>query len=265
MSSITRKLRSGAMGVLLAGVLITAAQAQLESAASAKRVVKTMSDYMASQKSLSGEFDAELDVITPELEKLQYSASGSVLLERPGKVRLIRKGGYTELELLSDGQTVTIINLGDQSYAQVKSPGTVDGMIDLLRTKYGLDLPGADLLLADSYAELMEGVIEAKHIGVGVVDGVECDHLAFRNADTDWQLWVRSGNRPLPCKYVIASKTVAASPVYTVRFRNWSSGKAASASAFSFAPAKGATSVAFEQLVGIGDLPPPAPLKSGGR
>jgi hypothetical protein len=250
--------------VLLAGVFCSA-PAQADSAADAKRIVKAMSDYMASQNNLSGEFDAELDVITPDVEKIQFAASGSVLLERPGKLRLIRKGGYTELELLSDGKTMTIIDLGGGAYAQDKSPGTVDGVIDLLRTKYGIDMPGADLLLTNSYSELMDGVIEAKHIGVGVIDGMECEHLAFRNADTDWQLWVRSGDRPLPCKYVIASKTVAASPDYTVRFRNWSSGQAAPATAFNFAPAKGAKSVAFDQLVAIGDLPPPAPPSTGGR
>lgn len=265
MTSISRRMKSSLMAVLLAGSLFSPASAQVDSAASAKRIVKSMSDYMASQSNLSGEFDAELDVITPELEKIQYSASGSVLLERPGKVRLIRKGGYTEMELLSDGKTVTIVNLGDGSYSQLQSPGTVDGMINKLRIEYGLDMPGADLLLTNSYAELMDGVIEAKHIGVGIIDGVECDHLAFRNADTDWQLWVRSGDRPLPCKYVIASKTVAASPEYSVRFRNWSSGKAAPVAAFNFTPAKGARQVPFDQLTGIADLPPPAPPTTGGR
>lgn len=250
--------------LLLAGGLLCAAPAQADPA-SAKRIVKAMSDYMASQNNLSAEFDAELDVITPDVEKIQFSASGSLLLERPGKARLIRKGGYTEMELLSDGKTVTIVNLGDGSYSQLQSPGTVDGLINKLRIEYGLDMPGADLLLTNSYAELMDGVIEAKQIGVGVIDGVECDHLAFRNADTDWQLWVRSGDRPLPCKYVIASKTVAASPEYSVRFRNWSTGQAASATAFNFVPAKGAKQVPFDQLTGIADLPPPAPPSTGGR
>lgn len=250
--------------LLLAGGLLCAAPAQADSA-SAKRVVKAMSDYMASQNNLSGEFDIELDVITPELEKVQYSSSGSVLIAKPGKVRLVRKGGYTEMELISDGATVTIVDLGSGSYSQLKSPGTVDGMIDLIRKDYGLDMPGADLLLTNSYDELMDGVVEAKHIGVGIIDGVECEHLAFRNADTDWQLWVRSGDRPLPCKYVIASKTVAASPEYSVRFRNWSSGKAAPVAAFNFTPAKGARQVPFDQLTGIADLPPPAPPTTGGR
>jgi hypothetical protein len=169
------------------------------------------------------------------------------------------------MELLSDGTNVTIVDLGSGSYSQLKSPGTVDGMIDMIRKDYGLDMPGADLLLTNSYNELMDGVIEAKHIGVGIVDGVECEHLAFRNADTDWQLWVRSGASPLPCKYVITSKTMAAAPNYTVRFRNWTSGKAASATAFNFTPATDAKRVEFNQLTGIAELPAPAPIKSGGQ
>jgi hypothetical protein len=46
-------------------------------------------------------------------------------------------------------------------------------------------MPGADLLLSRVYDELMADVIDAKHIGQGVVDGVECEHLAFRNPDID--------------------------------------------------------------------------------
>ena len=244
--------------------LLCAAPAQADSA-SAKRVVKAMSDYMASQNNLSGEFDVDLDVVTPELEKVQFAASGSIALERPNKVRVVRKGGYTEVELLSDGKTVTVKDLGSGHFAQLQSPATIDQIVDVLRSNYGIDMPGADLLLSNSYDELMAGVIEAKHIGVGVINGVECEHLAFRNADTDWQLWVRTGDRPLPCKYVITSKTVAAAPDFTIQFRNWSSGKAAPATAFKFVPAKGAKRVEFNQLVGISDLPPPAPITSGGQ
>ena len=53
------------------------------------------------------------------------------------------------------------------------------------------------------------------YIGRGVVDGVEYEHLAARNLDTDWQIWIELGERPVPRKYVITSKTVAAAPPST--------------------------------------------------
>jgi hypothetical protein len=44
------------------------------------------------------------------------------------------------------------------------------------------------------------GVREAKYIGRGIIDRRECEHLAFRNHDTDWQLWVEVGEKPIPRK-----------------------------------------------------------------
>ena len=66
--------------------------------------------------------------------------------------------------------------------------------------------------------------MEAKHIGRGVIDGVECEHLAFRNFDTDWQLWVEVGDKPIPRKMVITSKTMNNAPQYTLRVKSWKTG-----------------------------------------
>ena len=45
------------------------------------------------------------------------------------------------------------------------------------------EAPGADLVLTGSFERLTEGGARlCKHIGLGVVNGVECEHLAFREA-----------------------------------------------------------------------------------
>ena len=80
--------------------------------------------------------------------------------------------------------------------------------------------------------------------------------LAFRNADTDWQIWVQAGDRPVPRKYVITSKTMAAAPEYTLRIYNWSF--APGPDAFKFSPSQDMKKVAFEDLKNIDELPPPA-------
>jgi len=48
----------------------------------AKRILKTMSDYMAAQKSLSFAFDATLEVVTKDDQKLALASSGSATLNR---------------------------------------------------------------------------------------------------------------------------------------------------------------------------------------
>jgi hypothetical protein len=232
---------------------------------SAKRVLRSMSDYMARQNNLSADFEVELDIITPKVEKLQFAASGNMLLNRPDRLRVSRTGGYSDIQLLFDGETATIVDRAYNLYGRMKSPGTVDMLIDRLRADHAIEMPGADLILTKSYDELMAGVVDANHIGTGVVDGVQCEHLAFRNSDTDWQIWVRSGDRPLPCKYVITSKTMASGPEYSIRFHNWKFHGAPNRKAFLFKPAAGARSVEFNRLANIGELPPSAPFSVGDR
>ncbi len=117
------------------------------------------------------------------------------------------------------------------------------------------------------YDELMADVIDAKHVGHGVIDGVDCDHLAFRTPDLDWQLWVEIGARPIPRKYVITSKTVTGAPQYTLRIKEWRGDVQIAADAFSFKAPADARRVEFVALREIDEIPPGqhAPQASGGR
>ena len=225
---------------------------------SARRVLQAMSAYMASQPNLSADIDVDLDVITPQVEKITFSATGQFLISRPGRIRVIRTGGYSDLELIADGRQITMHDREDHRYAQIDAAMPIDQAIEMLRTRYSVEMPGADLLLTNSFAALMDGVIEAKHIGTGIVDGQRCEHLAFRNDDTDWQIWVRTGPQPLPCKYVITSKTMAAAPQYSVRFRNWNTAPNVNDSSFTFVPPANARVVPFQEMLTLGELPAPA-------
>ena len=120
-------------------------------------------------------------------------------------------------------------------------------------------MPGADLLLTRVYDELMADVIDAKHIGHGVVDGVECEHLAFRNPDLDWQLWVEIGPQPIPRKYVITNKAVTGAPQYTLRIKEWRTDVQVAADAFSFRAPADARKVEFMALREIDEIPPGQP------
>jgi hypothetical protein len=89
---------------------------------------------------------------------------------------------------------------------QGDAPGTLDHLIDELRDKFHKPFPGADLLMANVYDQLMPSVTDAKDLGSEAIGGTECDHFAFRTPDVDWQMWVTQGDQPQPCRYVITSK-----------------------------------------------------------
>jgi hypothetical protein len=116
--------------------------------ASAKGILKSMSDYLAGQKVISLTFDSDIEVITPELQKIQFTSSGQVLLNRPDKLRASRTGGYADVELVFDGKTLSILGKDENAFTQVDAAGSVDHLIDQLRSKLGISMPGADLLFS---------------------------------------------------------------------------------------------------------------------
>ena len=85
----------------------------------ASQILKAMSDYLASQKTISAAFDSALEVITPQGEKIQFNSSGTLLLQRPNQIRVTRTGGYADVELLLDGKTATLYGKNINSYTQL--------------------------------------------------------------------------------------------------------------------------------------------------
>ena len=240
-----------AITLALTAVIAVAPPARAQDDAAA--ILKSMSDYLASQKTISLAFDTDIEIITPELQKIQFASSGQMQLSRPDKLRASRTGGYADIELVFDGKTATVFGKHLNAFAQLSAPGSVDQLVGILRSQFFVELPGADLLSAHVYDDLILDVLDAKHIGRGVVDGVECEHLAFRNQDTDWQLWVEVGDKPIPRKYVITSKGIGEAPQYTLRIKDWKTDVAADA--FAFKPDPAAKKIALGELGDIDEVP----------
>jgi hypothetical protein len=249
-------LQSSAKLALVA--IFMASTAQSSRADDPAKLLKAMTDYTAAQKSISATFDSDIEVVTPELEKVQFTSSGKLQLTRPDKLRIRRTGGYADVELVYDGKTVSIYGNNAKAYAQAELAGTIDQLVDLIQAKSGAAMPGTDLLLSNAYDEMMSNVIAAQHIGQGVIDGIECEHLAFRGVDTDWQIWIESGARPVPRKYVITSKTVTGAPQYTLRIKDWKTEAVADTDAFVFKPPADAmrANLDSEIMVEFDELPP---------
>src|SRR5882757_988092 len=110
-------------------------------------VLKAMADYLAGQKSLSGKFDSDIEVITPELQKIQFTSSGELKMSRPDKLRIRRTGGYADVELVFDGKTVSLYGNNAKAYAQADMVGTFDQLVEGIQAKTGGAMPGTDLLL----------------------------------------------------------------------------------------------------------------------
>lgn len=206
----TRSIPALAFSVALGLGISTSASAD---EADAKRLLKGMSDYLAAQQALSFSYDATLEVVTQEDQILGVASSGTVALRRPDKIRATRAGGFADVDMSFDGTTLTILGKNINKYTQIEVPGSISHLVDVLRDEYGRPLPAADLLLSNAYDVLMQDVVDIKDLGSGVIGGVECDSLAFRTKDVDWQIWIARGESPIPA---VMSSPPSRSPAHRV-------------------------------------------------
>jgi hypothetical protein len=243
------------------GAAATACACALPSAlaqdSEAKAAFKTMSDFLAAQPSLSVSYDATLEIVTAGLMKVDLASSGSMSLARPDRIRMTRNAGIADVELVYDGTTLAAYGRKLNVYGKLTLIGTIDDLVATLRDEFGLELPAADLLSTAPYDSMMENVTEARALGEGMIRGQMCDHLAFRTADVDWQIWLAQGGKPFPCRFTITSKMTVLAPSYSIDFTGWKTGTEVSADDFQLKPAPGARHVNMTDLTGLDDVPPP--------
>lgn len=206
----------------------------------ADQILRSMSNYLAGLKAFSVSADIRNDILTTEGQKLQLNASSQLLIERPSHFRATRQGRFADMEMSYDGAKLTLYGKLLNAYVQEDLKGTTDDAIRALEAGAGVNLPGADLLLTDSYAALTAGAISSGYYGRAYVGGVEAYHLAFRTPKVDWQIWVKAGNEPLPLQYVITTKWMTGAPQYSVQLSNWNTKPTIAASEFKFVAPKGA-------------------------
>jgi hypothetical protein len=223
--------------------------------AEAKDLLKAMSDYLTAQKAISFAYDTNLEVVTKDHQKLLLASSGKVEMGRPDKIRATRHGGFANVEMVFDGKTLTLLGKDANLYTQAEVPGTVAHLVDELRDKLHRPLPAADLLLPNVYDELMRDVVDVKDLGSGVIGGTECDHLAFRAKEVDWQIWIAQGEHPYPCRYVITANKVDQGPQYSVQISEWKTGTDVVADDYGFKNSTDAKQVDLKKLVDIDELP----------
>lgn len=250
------KRRAAGLAVAAIAVALSNAPSRAQSPIDpdADALLRATTDQLQALKEFNVDYDTDHEVVQLDGEKIQYSASGRIAMSRSQGFHMTRQGPYADTEVSFDGKVVSLYGKRLNVYAQIESPASaIDEAVAEVRATTGLDAAGADFLSADPYAVLTEGVVSGSLVGTAFIGGVPCDHLAFRNNDVDWQLWISKGEQNLPLKYVITTKWVTGSPQYTLRFRNWGTGGVGSKT-FSFKPPADAKKVDAVHADAVGDL-----------
>jgi len=221
----------------------------------AASILKRMTDYTGSLQRFELETSTSLEVVLHSGQKIQLLSSARLTVQRPDKLRADRIGDAVNQSFYYDGSRLTLVNPDDGYYASVPAPGTIDAAIDLARDSLDIVAPAGDLVTTDAYQRLMADSTSGFVVGKSFVDGVRCDHLAFRGYGVDWQIWIEDGEQPVPRKYVITTLTLDGAPQFEILISNWTTNPDVSPKRFEFAPSPDSTQIEFLPMSTAGVTP----------
>ena len=188
----------------------------------AEEPLRRMCDFLSSLKSFTLHTENSMEVVLTSGQKLHLHRSGDAKVRRPDKVRADMEGDRTNQQFYYDGKNITLYGINAGFYATEPAPPEIDEAMDFALEEFNLTAPMAELLFNSPYERLIEGVESGFLIGESKIDGVACLHLAFREKDLDWQIWIeKDPARPFPRKVVITDNLVEGSPQFTGVIGDW--------------------------------------------
>jgi len=232
--------------IALLAALSAAVQAQTAGISpEAQQLLKASTDFLASQQQFSTDTRNTLEIVLTSGQKIEFNHTARQSVQRPNKLRAERSGDLVDQLFVYDGQSLTLHNPQANAYAQVAAPDTLEGMLDFARGTLDIAAPAGDIIYQNAYDILMDGVTDSFVVGKAVIEGVLCDHLAFRAPHVDWQIWIQEGEQPLPRRLVITTRDVVNAPQFAVTMTNWNLQPTFDAQTFEFTPPADATKVDF--------------------
>jgi hypothetical protein len=235
--------------------VVIALMAGCESANSARAIepradqtLRAMCAAVGAAKTMQFRVDAQVDEASASGKMVPVSRQTQVLLRRPDGVVAQMRGGDGRWSLCYKAGAIAILREDRGKYATMQAPPTIDKMLDFLFEEHGLSIPLADLLFSDPYQALTENVQTGVYLGVRSVGGRPCHHLLFTQKAVDWQVWIDTGETPLPRKLVITHKNEPGQPQYSAELSDWNLAPAVTETSFDFKAPAGAKAVKMSDL-----------------
>ena len=214
----------------------------------ADRLLRQMGEYVGSAEQFTFHADITFDHVLPSGQKLQFTASEDVALQRPGGLYVEWSGDLGDRQFWYDGKSLTLYDPATPFYATDAAPPDIDAMLEKVVTQLGFSPPLADLLYHDPYRAVRGNVQYGFDLGQTDVNGESCHALAFVEKDIDWQIWITDGPQPTPRKFVITYKDEPNAPQFTAIFTNWDFTTPLPDFVFKFEPPPGASKIQVKEI-----------------
>jgi len=134
----------------------------------------------------------------------KYRFDTSVKIDRPGKFQINVKGPSRDRSNYLNNGVYTMMDHEFNYYGQIKVDDTIDGTLDYIFEEYGIRSPLAQLIYSKMHKRV--SFPKSKNFGTAMVNGTECNYVAFSNDAREVHVWIASGDEPLIKAYRIIDK-----------------------------------------------------------
>lgn len=211
----------------------------------ADELLKQMGGFLASKREMSFLAIIIKEQVLPAGQKLQYDANVVVKMRRPDGLFAETVSGAKQKRFWYDGKTFSLLDFKYDLYATTEAPANIDDALDHVMEKYGVSMPLSDFVFADPYTVITENNISGFYVALTEVSGIKVHHLAFRQANVDWQIWIDAEGDRVPRKFVISYNNRTSIPQYIAFFKDWNFAPEFKADEFRFTPPEKAVKIGF--------------------
>ena len=207
-------------------------------------LLQELGQYIDGAEQFTFQAEVEVDEVSPQGQKTQYTSSFDVAVQRPDRLFANQQGDLQNRSLWFDGDRFTLLNQDLNNYLSVDTPNTLAEAVPFLEDR-GVVFPLADFVTGNFYQGVIANVQTGRYLGLHQVRGELCHHLALTQDNIDWQIWIEDGYQIVPCKLIITYKNLPESPQYTAYFSDWDFSPRLPDRLFRFIPPEGASEIEF--------------------
>jgi len=163
---------------------------------------------------------------------LAYNTVALVNLQRPDRLRVLTSGDGPATEFYYDGKKAYAYERKDNLLAQADAPPTIDATLEAAYRRAAIYFPFTDVIVADPYKDLSEGMRVAFYIGQSTVVGdTTTDVIAYTSDSVFVQAWIGTEDKlPRMLRAVFLDDPTRSR--HQVEFSDWKLSSAMSADFF---------------------------------
>ncbi len=225
-------------------------------------ILKASSSRLAAAKTMK--FTAVVFYESPSRPgpPLIYTTKSEVTLQRPDKLRVIMLGDGPGSEFYDNGKTIMAYSPAENLVAVADAPPTIDAALEKAYHSAAIYFPFTDVIVADPYKDIADGLTMAFYIGQShVVGGITTDMVAYETHGVFVQIWIGTKDK-LPRMARALYRNDPAQLRHGMMFSNWQLNGAIPAKTFVSSKAKSAKRIPFNRPDAI--IPPGVNPSTGG-